>query len=71
MGAQGWVPLSLSACFLEAGGFPFEILDLVGQFFTIATNSLLVAVTLVLFATRFSRTDFSLTEAAARLSKYR
>ena len=28
MGAQGRVPLSLSTCFLEAGGFPF-----VGQIF--------------------------------------
>ena len=33
IGEQGRVPLSLSACFLEAGGFPFNILDLVGQFF--------------------------------------
>ena len=33
MGAQGPFPLSFSACFLEAGGFPFKILDLVGQFF--------------------------------------
>ena len=33
MGAQGLVPLSLSAFFLEVGGFPFKILDLVGQFF--------------------------------------
>ena len=32
MGAQGQVPLSFSTCFLEAGGFPFNILDLVGHF---------------------------------------
>ena len=33
MGAQVQVPLSLYACFLEAGGLPFEIIDLVGHFF--------------------------------------
>ena len=33
MGEQGRVPLSLSACFLEAVGFPFQILYLIGQFF--------------------------------------
>ena len=33
MGSQGRVPTSLSAFFLEAVGFPLEILDLVGQFF--------------------------------------
>ena len=32
MWAQGRIPLALSA-FLEAGGLPFEILDVVGQFF--------------------------------------
>ena len=32
MWAQGRIPLALSD-FLEAGGFPFEILDAVGQFF--------------------------------------
>ena len=70
MGAQGRVPLSLSACFLEAGGLPFEILDIVGQFFTIATNSSLVTAILALFATSCSSTDLSLTTAAARLSNY-
>ena len=33
MGEQGRVLLSLSACFLEAGSFPFNNPDLVGQFF--------------------------------------
>ena len=33
MGARGRIPLTLSACFLEVGGFPFNIFDLVGQFF--------------------------------------
>ena len=33
MGAQVQAPISLSACFLEEWVFPFEILDLVGQFF--------------------------------------
>ena len=69
MGAQFQVPLSLSACFLEAVGFPFKILDIVGHFFTIAANSSLVAASLALFATSFSSTNFLLTTAAVRLSK--
>ena len=60
----------LSACFLEAGDSPFKILDLVGNFLTSATKFLLVAASLVLFVTSFLSTDFLLTAAAARLSKY-
>ena len=70
MRAQGRVLLSLSASFLEAGGVPFKILDLVGQSLTIATKFSLVAARLVLFATSFLSTDFSLNTAAARLLKY-
>ena len=33
MGAQGGVPLSLSACFIETGGFTFKITDLGGKCF--------------------------------------
>ena len=70
IGAQGQVPFSLSACFLGAGGFPLDILYLVGPFFTIVTNSSLVVVSVALFATSCSRTYFSFTAAAASLSKY-
>ena len=33
MGAQGQVSFYLHAYFIEAGGFPFDIIYLVGQFF--------------------------------------
>ena len=71
MGAQVWIPFSLSACFLEAGGFPFEIIYLVGKFLTIATNFWLVVASVALFSTSCSITDFSFTAAAAAsLSNY-
>ena len=70
MGEQGRILLSLSACFLEVGGFPFNILDLVGRFLAIRTKFSLVAASLALFATSCSSTNFLLTAAAARLLKY-
>ena len=74
MWEQGWVPLPLcfpaAARFLEAGGFSFEILNLVGQLFTIPTKSSLVAASLEFLATICLSTSFSLIVAAASLLKY-
>ena len=74
MGEQGWVSLSLCCpaftCFFEAVGLSLEILISVGHFFTIATSSSLVAARLVLLATSYTSTDFSLMAAAASLPKY-